>query len=867
MDEAHRALVEAVGKLASSDDWLAVLNLSRRLRSHSPLNCLLLVSQGATGLVMGYRSWQQIPAQGGGHCQVRRGAKSLKIFAPVTKTVLQRDDTGEERRDRRLVGFRLVSVFDQSALVSPPALPDPAAVTPALLDGDLPAQVWETLASQAKAAGYRLIDDPGIATSIAPRNGLTDALARTVAVRPDLPAAQRAKTLAHELAHALLHDPERRPAGLTEEIAEVEAESVAYLVMGELGLDAAAYTIPYVTGWSKGDPDLVVATARRVIGTAREILDGGLHLSPGAPAADLDLDSRHAEWARDLSSVVITQPDGGDPSPAVRISTAAGHWEISWDSQLSTYAAHHVRGRAADGDDVSTALGTAPGAITTIGQLEEQLSFALPDHARRILLAERSVATSADPPARRFRFPDDVEQGGYRNVPPVEVPAFASVVNPRGEAPVAYGPSLDEHEHLRVWERDGYRLEILDAVISDDSYATAGEAATRAVAYRLWYRERVVFSGDDINAPGHADAADDRAVYEVTRLLCEPGDPDGARSTAQAAFVAEHGPTLLELVTPPSAPFPPGTRVAARPPGRRDDVQTGKVVEAIGEEGQPTTSYAWRPDRAELVGHPWRDNPRHVLVTPAEWVLPTLAPPDAGLGDDASRLPLAFGATVTFAADDGQVLAGEVVRAVRTPTGPVYDVLPEAIGADLVRLPAADVAPRVGTAWPDIDRLIAARLASGFPLEPGELLAVGDDVRMVVETADGLAPLPVESAEDFAASPLAQRTAAVAALDASQHPPDPPPTVTLRRVGNLAQVGDPRHGWITIPTDLLASALTIPPGQLSDFLAGADVDLAGDEVPLTLAALVAKHRADLLGRSALAVQQAPFASPHVEAGL
>jgi len=86
--EAHDLLVPAVGKLASTQDWLTVLDVSRRLPNYSTNNCLLLMVQGAEGLVMGYQAWRRIPARDGGHCQVRRGAKGLAILAPVTRTVV-----------------------------------------------------------------------------------------------------------------------------------------------------------------------------------------------------------------------------------------------------------------------------------------------------------------------------------------------------------------------------------------------------------------------------------------------------------------------------------------------------------------------------------------------------------------------------------------------------------------------------------------------------------------------------------------------------------------------------------------------------------------------------------------------------------
>jgi len=262
---AHELLLERLRALTTSDQWLTMLELSRRFHTYSARNVLLLLAQGAEGRVAGYRTWQTIPAQDGGTCQVRKGAQSLTVLAPITR---QRDDTdtatGEKTKRRVLVGFKGVRVFDERSLVAPPATPE---VMPELLHGESPQQIWYALAEQVRAAGFAL-NDGDCSTA----NGRTDWLARTVTVRPDLAPAQRTKTLAHELAHVSLHDPLRDSEHrMSRPQMEVEAESVAFLVCAQSGIDAAQYTIPYVAHWADGDLELVQATAERVIDTARTI--------------------------------------------------------------------------------------------------------------------------------------------------------------------------------------------------------------------------------------------------------------------------------------------------------------------------------------------------------------------------------------------------------------------------------------------------------------------------------------------------------------------------------------------------------------------------------------------------------------------
>lgn len=54
------------------------------------------------------------------------------------------------------------------------------------------------------------------------------------------------KTLIHELGHALHADEAVR----SRELAEVEVESVAYIVCDALGLGTSGYSFAYVACWS-----------------------------------------------------------------------------------------------------------------------------------------------------------------------------------------------------------------------------------------------------------------------------------------------------------------------------------------------------------------------------------------------------------------------------------------------------------------------------------------------------------------------------------------------------------------------------------------------------------------------------------------
>jgi hypothetical protein len=55
------------------------------------------------------------------------------------------------------------------------------------------------------------------------------------------------KTLAHEIGHALLHEQFDNRA-----LAELEAESTAYVICQALNLDTSDYSFGYVAGWAGG---------------------------------------------------------------------------------------------------------------------------------------------------------------------------------------------------------------------------------------------------------------------------------------------------------------------------------------------------------------------------------------------------------------------------------------------------------------------------------------------------------------------------------------------------------------------------------------------------------------------------------------
>lgn len=295
LDAVHDKLTAAVSALVTGDDWRHALEFATHFRSRSFNNTLLIYAQHDAAFdagrvlaptptyVAGFKQWLTL----GRH--VDKGQSGYQILAPVTARYAsatpeahsswRRLARGERPGAKetvlsRMVGLRPAYVWDVSQTSGEPV---PERARPRLLTGQAPAGLWDGLATQVAARGFRLRSVPN-ARVIGGANGRTDYQAREVSVRADMDPAARTKTLAHELGHAMRHGPNNADAVLHCGIAEVEAESIALMIGAAHGMDTTDYTIPYVSSWAASVPgkspvEVVQATAEQVRATALEILD------------------------------------------------------------------------------------------------------------------------------------------------------------------------------------------------------------------------------------------------------------------------------------------------------------------------------------------------------------------------------------------------------------------------------------------------------------------------------------------------------------------------------------------------------------------------------------------------------------------
>jgi N-terminal domain of anti-restriction factor ArdC/IrrE N-terminal-like domain len=228
-------LTEGISSLTTSEVWLRHLDWQSRFHRYSFGNVVLIAAQcPEASYVAGFHAWRRRGRS------VRRGEKAIWILAPMAVRRAAKDESEDARVIR---GFKHVPVFDVSQTEG-----DELPATCHKLCGDPPPRCFAGLCRVAGSIGYT-VEPTSLPEGL---NGDCQFTLRRIRVEARNSPAQQVKTLAHEIAHAILHQghPDRR-------LAELEAESTAYVVCQCLGLDTGAYTFGYVATWAGGGEQAV----------------------------------------------------------------------------------------------------------------------------------------------------------------------------------------------------------------------------------------------------------------------------------------------------------------------------------------------------------------------------------------------------------------------------------------------------------------------------------------------------------------------------------------------------------------------------------------------------------------------------------
>lgn len=247
VETALATLEKGLEEFGSSETWVAWLNKQSKFHKYSFSNVILiLMIMPDARKVASYKTWKQVGRQ------VIKGEKAIRILAPSFK---KDQDTGEQV----LVGFRAVPVFDISQTEG-----EPLQGSVELVGAD-----DELLARMKRVAMDRGIIIQEV-KSIGGANSSANFAQNKIELLSRLDSIMKTRTLVHELAHLTLkHLPTNDRQEI--EIMEIEAESVAYVVMHALGIDAGKYSFAYLKSYA-GGKDRLQKLGNRIAKTAKSIL-------------------------------------------------------------------------------------------------------------------------------------------------------------------------------------------------------------------------------------------------------------------------------------------------------------------------------------------------------------------------------------------------------------------------------------------------------------------------------------------------------------------------------------------------------------------------------------------------------------------
>ena len=259
--EQLRQALEA-GHSERLTEYLAAIARFHRYSWH---NIMLIASQNSRAThVAGFHTWHKLGRF------VKKGEKGILILAPITKRKAESPEQTDPDDSPSTVGFRAAYVFDVSQ-TDGQELPAIGSV-----NGD-PREHRERLAKFVAEQGIAL----EYSQDIAPARG--ESAGGRITLLPGQSPAEEFATLAHEVAHELMHRGERRRS-TSKRVRETEAEAVAFVVSSAIGLDTGSAAQDYI-GLYGGDAKLLAESMEAVQQVASQILKAIGADGPSAPLA------------------------------------------------------------------------------------------------------------------------------------------------------------------------------------------------------------------------------------------------------------------------------------------------------------------------------------------------------------------------------------------------------------------------------------------------------------------------------------------------------------------------------------------------------------------------------------------------------
>lgn len=260
-------LEKGIESYLDSDTYKNFLSCFSSFNDYSQKNMRLLLAQLPTATMVAKASdWKNLGRY------PSKGTKALRIYGPNPEYKKDaegnylKDEKGEKIPTGNIAGWKLVPVFDVSQTHGK-ELPKPIyELTENFKEPKHFLSIFNAVKNCTTASiSLQEISREGV-------RGFYNHDTHSIVIRKGMNQYQTLKTEIHEVAHSLLH--QKTSEFISKEQKEFEAESVAYIVCQNYGVDTSDYTFAYLSSWTnKGERIADFENSLKTItNTAREII-------------------------------------------------------------------------------------------------------------------------------------------------------------------------------------------------------------------------------------------------------------------------------------------------------------------------------------------------------------------------------------------------------------------------------------------------------------------------------------------------------------------------------------------------------------------------------------------------------------------
>lgn len=294
-EELENTIIEGIVEKMQGDEWKNFLMLSQNFANYSVANKMLVYMQDPSAtLVKGAATWKKEFDR-----TIIDKEKPIYIYAPVKtsyekivdmkeveqnptykENMVKETDNGKAVVKLEYTRFKPVRVYDVKNTEGKELPPHEVAkqLTGSLEDAK---HLIETIIETSPVPVDFASKEHN--TTLSHAYGYYSPKEDHIVMRDDLSDEQTVKTLIHEITHAKLHGERMRVEGLTDtdkidsrSDMEVQAESCAFIVCNELGIDTSSYSFGYIASYINNKEDIKEGfkdLAKPIFACAKEITE------------------------------------------------------------------------------------------------------------------------------------------------------------------------------------------------------------------------------------------------------------------------------------------------------------------------------------------------------------------------------------------------------------------------------------------------------------------------------------------------------------------------------------------------------------------------------------------------------------------